>query len=75
MISLLIRRSKAEIRTSYYRDKEEDTRKEENCNMDRDSMPIEDTCIQPHDPKEQQCQLDLGVMAICAAECVSLNYL
>ena len=43
--------------------------------MDMDSTPIEDTCVQPHDPEEQQRQLDLGVVAICAANCVFLNRL
>ena len=32
MVGLLIRRSKAEIRTPYYGNKEEYMRKEENCN-------------------------------------------
>ena len=31
-MGLLMRRSKAEVRVSYYRDKEEYVRKEENCN-------------------------------------------
>ena len=43
--------------------------------MDADSTPIEDARVQPHDPEEQQRQLDLGVAAIRAADCVSLNRL
>ena len=32
-MGLLMRRSKAEVRVLYYRDKEEHMRKEENCNI------------------------------------------
>ena len=33
VVGLLMRRSKVEVKMSYYRDKEEHTRKEEICNM------------------------------------------
>ena len=37
MVDLFLQRSKAEVRISYYRDKEEHMRKEENCNTSRGS--------------------------------------
>ena len=35
MINLLILRGKVDVRTSYYRDKEEDIRKKKDCNRYR----------------------------------------